>query len=119
MFRADERSHGGCHADRTVWRHDGSLSVETLKREQVHVLNVNNGDRIVTYAIEAPAGSGTVSLRGAAARTGQVGDTVIVLTYAVVLGAECAAFKSQTVYVDTQNRRVVPQRGQPVLEGEG
>ena len=82
------------------------------------MLNVNNGERIVTYAIEAPAGSGTVSLRGAAARTGQVGDTVIVLTYAVVLGAECAANKSQTVYVDTQNRRVVPQRdfARPVLK---
>ena len=111
----------------TELHYEGSVAVDRLlleqadilPGEQVHVLNVNNGERIVTYGIEAPAGSGTVSLRGAAARTGQVGDTLIILTYAVVLEAERAAFKSQTVYVDTQNRRVVPQRRQPVLEGEG
>ena len=111
----------------TELHYEGSVAVDRLlleqadilPGEQVHVLNVNNGERIVTYVIEAPAGSGTVSLRGAAARTGQVGDTLIILTYAVVLEAERAAFKSQTVYVDAQNRRVVPQLRQPVLEGEG
>jgi aspartate 1-decarboxylase len=111
----------------TELHYEGSVAVDRLlleqadilPGEQVHVLNVNNGERIVTYAIEAPAGSGTVSLRGAAARTGQVGDTLIILTYAVVAEAERAAFKSQTVYVDAQNRRVVPQRPQPVLEGGG
>lgn len=111
----------------TELHYEGSVAVDRLlleqadilPGEQVHVLNVNNGERIVTYAIEAAAGSGTVSLRGAAARTGQVGDTVIILTYAVVADDERRAFKSQTVYVDAQNRRVVPQRRQPVLEGEG
>jgi len=111
----------------TELHYEGSVALDRLlleqadilPGEQVHVLNVNNGERIVTYVIEAPAGSGTVSLRGAAARTGQVGDTLIILTYAVVLEAERAAFKSQTVYVDAQNRRVVPQLRQPVLEGEG
>jgi aspartate 1-decarboxylase len=111
----------------TELHYEGSVTVDwllleqadILPGEQVHVLNVNNGERIVTYAIEAPAGSCTVSLRGAAARTGQVGDTLIILTYAVVPEAERAAFMSQTVYVDAHNRREVLQRPQPVLEGEG
>ena len=110
----------------TELHYEGSVAVDRLlleqadilPGEQVHVLNVNNGERIVTYGIEAPAGSGTVSLRGAAARTGQVGDTLIILTYAVVMEAERAAFKSRTVYVDAYNRRVVPERQRsPVLEG--
>jgi aspartate 1-decarboxylase len=109
----------------TELHYEGSIAVDRLlleqadilSGEQVHVLNVNNGERIVTYAIEAPAGSGAVSLRGAAARTGQVGDTLIILTYAVVSEEERAVFKSQTVYVDRQNRRVV--QPQPVLEGGG
>ena len=111
----------------TELHYEGSVAVDRLlleqadilPGEQVHVLNVNNGERIVTYAIEAPPGSGTVSLRGAAARTGQVGDTLIILTYAVVSEEERVAFTSRTVYVDAQNYRVAPQRRQPVLEGEG
>ncbi len=110
----------------TELHYEGSIALDRLlleqadilPGEQVYVLNVNNGERIVTYAIEAPAGSGTVGLRGAAARTGQVGDTVIILTYAVVAEEERKAFKSRTVYVDAHNRRVVP-RQQPALEGEG
>ena len=100
----------------TELHYEGSVAVDRLlldqadilPGEQVHVLNVNNGERIVTYTIEAPAGSGTVSLRGAAARTGQVGDTVIILTYAVVADEERKAFKSQTVYVDSHNHCVAP-----------
>ena len=61
----------------TELHYEGSIAVDKLlldqadilPGEQVHVLNVNNGQRIVTYAIEAPAGSGIISLRGAAART--------------------------------------------------
>jgi aspartate 1-decarboxylase len=97
----------------TELHYEGSIAVDKLlldqadilPGEQVHVLNVNNGQRIVTYAIEAPAGSGIISLRGAAARTGQVGDLVIIITYAAVPESERATFKSQTVYVNDQNQR--------------
>lgn len=98
----------------TELHYEGSIAVDNLlltqadilPGEQVHVLNVNNGERIVTYAIEAPAGSGIISLRGAAARTGQVGDTLIIITYATVEEAERAAFKSQTVYVNEKNQHI-------------
>ena len=97
----------------TELHYEGSIAVDTLllnqadilPGEQVHVLNVNNGERIVTYAIEAPAGSGIISLRGAAARTGQVGDTLIIITYAAVAEAERVTFKSRTVYVNAKNQQ--------------
>ena len=98
----------------TELHYEGSIAVDTLllnqadilPGEQVHVLNVNNGERIVTYAIEAPAGSGIISLRGAAARTGQVGDTLIIITYAAVAEAERSEFKSRTVYVNAKNQQL-------------
>jgi aspartate 1-decarboxylase len=96
----------------TELHYEGSIAIDRLlldqadilPGEQVHVLNVNNGQRIVTYAIEAPAGSGIISLRGAAARTGHVGDLVIIITYAAVAEAERVAFKSRTVYVNEKNQ---------------
>ena len=72
--------------------------------EQVHVLNLSNGSRIVTYVIEAPAGSGTVLLNGPAARTGQVGDQVIVLSYCELEDAEARGHSPSVVLVDEDNK---------------
>jgi aspartate 1-decarboxylase len=49
--------------------------------EVVHVVNVNNGERFTTYAIEGDRGSGVIGLNGAAARLGMAGDVVIVMTF--------------------------------------
>jgi len=81
-------------------------SADILPGEQVHVLNLNNGSRLTTYALSMPAGSGAIALRGAAARMGCVGDEVILLTYAQVDNAEATAFESRVIHVD----RPVPQR---------
>jgi aspartate 1-decarboxylase len=70
--------------------YEGSVSIDTnllqaadiLPGELVHVLNVNNGSRLETYAIEAPAGSGTVMLNGPAARLGYKGDVLVIISYA-------------------------------------
>lgn len=72
--------------------------------EQVHVLNINTGDRFVTYIIEGERGKGTVCLNGAAARLGQPGDLIIAITYAQMDAAEAAAHKPVMVHVDAQNR---------------
>ncbi len=72
--------------------------------EQVHVLNINTGDRFVTYIIEGERGSGVVCLNGAAARLGQPGDLIIALTYVQLDAAEAAAHKPIMVYVDEHNR---------------
>jgi len=71
--------------------------------EQVHVLNINNGARFETYAIEAPADSGMIGIRGAAARLASKGDTVILLTYRNVEEADVKNFLPRLVYVDENN----------------
>lgn len=92
--------------------YEGSIAIDPilleaadiLPNEQVHVLNVNNGARITTYAISAERGSGTVMLNGPAARAGIAGDIVVILTYANVDSTELADYSPKIVKVDQQNR---------------
>lgn len=94
--------------------YEGSLALdEALLRaaniapgEQVHVYNVANGQRWITYAIPAPAGSGTVMLNGAAARLGLPGDPLIVAAFAVVDDSEISNFHPRVVLVSRGNRVV-------------
>jgi aspartate 1-decarboxylase len=72
--------------------------------EQVHVLNVNNGARFTTYAIEGQAGGGDICLNGAAARLGVKGDLVIILTYDQVPEEKLENYRPKLVYVDSNNR---------------
>ncbi|BAC92169.1 aspartate 1-decarboxylase [Gloeobacter violaceus] len=96
----------------------GSISVDSrllaaagiLPHEQVHVVNLNNGARLVTYAIEASEGSGAVVLNGAAARLAAAGDQVIVLAYGQGTAVELEHHQPQVVYVDAQNRIVSVHR---------
>lgn len=74
--------------------------------EQVEVLNINNGARFTTYAIEGPAGAGGICLNGAAARLAQPGDLVIVLTYADFDESELDGHEPVVVHVDAANRQV-------------
>jgi aspartate 1-decarboxylase len=92
--------------------YEGSIAIdrdligaaEMLPGEQVQVLNLNNGQRFVTYVIEAAAGSGTVLLNGPAARLGAVGDVVIVLSYCSVSVEEARSLRPKVVRVDARNR---------------
>jgi aspartate 1-decarboxylase len=81
-------------------------AADILPGEQVHVLNLNNGERLITYAIEAPAGSGTMLLNGPAARLGAPGDIVVVLTYCSASDEEARKLKPTVVRVDAKNRIV-------------
>lgn len=72
--------------------------------EQVHIVNVNNGQRFVTYVIEGERGSGTICLNGAAARLVEAGDIVIILSYAHMTPDEAQTFKPNIVFVDENNR---------------
>ena len=92
--------------------YEGSIAIDPilleaadiLPNEQVQVLNVNNGSRITTYAIAAERGSGTVMLNGPAARSGIVGDIVVILTYAHVDVGKLAGYAPRIVRVDSKNR---------------
>ena len=74
------------------------------EHEQVHVVNINNGARFETYAIEGEPGD--MCLNGAAARLAQPGDVIIVISYADYEEAELQAFQPLVVHVDGQNRPV-------------
>jgi aspartate 1-decarboxylase len=90
----------------------GSISIDNLlltaagifPYEQVHVVNVNNGQRFITYAIAATAGSGAIELNGAAARLGVPGDKLIIMTYAQYDAIEARQHQPQVVMVDEQNQ---------------
>lgn len=94
--------------------YEGSIAVDKdlldaadmLPGEEVHVLNCNNGERLVTYLIEAPAGSGTIMLNGPAARRGYSGDTVVLITYASMTDEEARAHRPTVVHVDEKNRMI-------------
>lgn len=79
-------------------------AADILVHEKVQVLNVNTGARFETYAIEGARGSGVCCLNGPAARQGQPGDIVIVLTYAQMERTEAKKHKPKNVHVDAKNR---------------
>ena len=89
--------------------YEGSISIDKklmqeadiLLYEQVHVLDVDNGARFTTYAIEG--GSGEICINGAAARLVTIGDTVIILSYCHVEEDEARNFTPKLVYVDSNN----------------
>jgi aspartate 1-decarboxylase len=85
---------------------DLMAAADLLPSEQVHVVNVNNGARFETYVIEGQAGSGEMCLNGAAARLGQPGDLVIVISYALMEESEARRHEPTVVLVDNQNRLV-------------
>lgn len=90
----------------------GSLTVDEellelsdiLPYEEVHVLNVTNGQRMVTYAMVGERGSGIMCLNGAAARHGRPGDIIIVIAYGHYDDAEARVFQPKIVIVDERNR---------------
>ena len=98
----------------------GSVSIDTelmaladiLPYEQVAVLDIDNGARFETYAIEGDAGQ--VCLNGAAARLVQPGDKVIIITYADYETAELETYEPSVVHVDQWNHQVPAES---VLEG--
>ncbi|NLB17735.1 MAG: aspartate 1-decarboxylase [Syntrophomonadaceae bacterium] len=81
-------------------------AADILPNEKVQVVNNNNGARFETYVIEGARDSGTICLNGAAARLVQPGDSVILITYAVMSNEECRNYKPTLVFVDEKNRIV-------------
>jgi len=96
--------------------YEGSITIDRalmdasdiLPFERVEVLNVNNGARFGTYAIEGEANSGIIGINGAAARLVAKGDIVIILSYCQVPDDEAISMIPSIVRVDSQNRIVEP-----------
>jgi len=92
--------------------YEGSLGIDKLllkaadiyPGEIVQVVNINNGARFETYAIEEEAGSGSIGLYGAAAHLGKAGDLVIIFSYAMVEDKDSRSLKMKVVKVDSHNK---------------
>ncbi|WP_141586355.1 aspartate 1-decarboxylase [Actinomadura sp. WMMA1423] len=83
---------------------DLMAAADIVEGEQVHLVDITNGARLVTYAITGEAGSGVIGVNGAAARLVQPGDLVIIITYAAV--EDPARHEPRVVHVDAANRIV-------------
>ena len=77
-----------------------------IEGEKVQVVNVNNGERLETYVIRGTRNSGTICLNGPAARKAQVGDIVIIISYASMDFEEAKSFKPWIVFPDPDNKLV-------------
>lgn len=99
--------------------YEGSLTVDAelmeaadlLEYEKVSVVNINNGERFETYVIKGAPGSGVMCLNGAAARKGQVGDRIIVISYAAMSEQEARSFSPTAVLLDEHNAIVSITKG--------
>lgn len=72
--------------------------------ERVQIVNLHNGSRVETYVLEGKPGSGTICMNGAAARWAEVGDRVIIISYALMRDAQTKRHKPRIVFVDDKNR---------------
>ena len=83
---------------------DLMIAANLIEFEKVHVLNINNGERIETYVIKGKKGSGIICLNGAAARKFFVGDLTIIASYAMMDFEQAKKFKPTLVFPDKDNR---------------
>jgi len=92
--------------------YEGSITIDRdlmdaahfLPNEKVQVLNINTGQRAETYIIEGARGSGKIGLNGAIARMAQLGDYLIIISYAIMTEEEAKNFHPTVVLVDENNR---------------
>ena len=78
-----------------------------IENEKVQVVNINNGERLETYVIKGKRGMGEVCLNGPAARKVQVGDVVIIISYATMDFDEAKKHKPTLVFPDTETNRII------------
>lgn len=96
--------------------YEGSISIDRdildradiLPNEQVDILNITNGERFTTYAIDAPRGSKTFGLNGAAARRVQLGDRIIIIAYCQMEAEKARNYKPSVVLLGADNGIYIP-----------
>lgn len=103
--------HGACITKR-ILDYNGSIGIDKvlllesdiLPGEKVQVLNFNNGKRLETYVIEEKENSGIIALYGPAARCGEIGDKLCIISYVLVSSDEISQVETKTVFVDQNNK---------------
>ena len=78
-----------------------------IENEKVHVLDLNNGERLETYVIKGVRGSGDICVNGAAARKVLVGDIIIIMSFGLLEFEEAKAFKPVIIFPDTKTNKPI------------
>jgi aspartate 1-decarboxylase len=102
---------GSCAIDENLLEAAG-----IVENEQIHVWNIDNGERFVTYAIKGQRGTGMISVNGSAARRAAVGDLIIIAAFAQVHEDQVPAHKPKLVFVDEANRQMGARDFVPVQQ---
>lgn len=98
---ADPEYDGSCAIDSTLLELSGIIPFE-----QIHIYNITNGERLITYAIEGEPGSGIISMNGAAALKARKGDKIIICAYTQMSPQEASTWVPKLVYLNQANRVV-------------
>ncbi len=99
VTRVELDYEGSCAIDEALLEASG-----ILEYEQIHIYDITNGERFVTYAIRAERDSGVISINGAAAHKASTGDLIIIAAYGRMDEAEAAEHRPRLVYPDADNR---------------
>ena len=99
VTQCDLNYEGSCGIDQDLLE-----AADIREFEKIELYNINNGERFSTYAIVGKRGSGEISLNGAAARLAQLGDLLIICTYAPMGDDEVAEYQPKIVFVNDKNR---------------
>jgi aspartate 1-decarboxylase len=82
-------------------------AADIIEFEKVQVVNINNGERLETYVIRGKRGSGSICLNGAAARKVQVGDILLIVSYASMEFNEAKKFQPKIIFPDTKTNKLI------------
>ncbi|WJY67913.1 Aspartate 1-decarboxylase precursor [Corynebacterium auris] len=98
VTQADLHYVGSCTIDADLMD-----AADILEGEQIDIVDINNGNRLTTYAITGDRGSGVIGINGAAARLISPGDLVIIIGYAQYSAEELGSYRPRIVFVDEEN----------------
>ena len=101
VTQADLHYVGSCTIDADLME-----AAEILEGEQIDIVDINNGNRLTTYAITGERGTGVIGINGAAARLINPGDLVIIIAYAQYSNEELQDYRSRVIFVDEHNRQL-------------
>ena len=92
---------GSCAIDENLLE-----AANIFENEQIHIWNINNGERFITYAIRGERGTGMISVNGSAARRASAGDLIIIAAFAQVAEVDVSTHEPKLVFVDDNNQQV-------------
>jgi aspartate 1-decarboxylase len=100
---------GSCAIDENLLE-----AANIAENEQIHIWNINNGERFITYAIRGERGTGMISVNGSAARRASAGDLVIIAAFAQVHEDNVAAHQPKLVFVNEKNQQTALRSNVPL-----